>query len=142
MEIALCKAKCASCGAEFSQPELGDFAYGAFVFTGERGTVHAYFEVFEVPAPVWNFLEDVLPQPHSGELLQGACAHFADPVTGQRLSNKFICPKCQSSNLAYWGGERTGFAEVPEASFSQFMGLPKSERRRLALEFYRRFKAK
>jgi hypothetical protein len=143
MKVALFKATCGSCSAEFSAPHLGDFAYGEFIFTGELGTVHAFFDANN---PVWGFLESVLPksgestkeQIARGSLLQATCAYLADAIEGQSLFNHQICPRCQSSKLSSWGGERTGSVELPEASFLRFMAQPESERQRLALAFYSR----
>lgn len=55
MKIGFFEAKCADCGSIFAKPELGDFAYGQFLFTGERGTVYAYFDAID--HPVWTRLD-------------------------------------------------------------------------------------
>src|SRR3546814_1528034 len=105
------------------------------MFTGERGTTHAHFAA--VSSPIWAFLDSVLAESASGTkarkergtILQASCACLADPIEGQSLRHYIVCPQCTSSRLAWWGGERVGFAEVPHASFSHFMSSPESERR-------------
>src|SRR3546814_284908 len=123
----------------FTYTTLFRSAYGEFIFTGERGTTHAHFAA--VSSPIWAFLDSVLAESASGTkarkergtILQASCACLADPIEGQSLRHYIVCPQCTSSRLAWWGGERVGFAEVPHASFSHFMSSPESERRRLAI---------
>ena len=140
MQIATSKAKCASCGAAFLTPDLGEFSYGQALFRGEKGNVFAYFNA--VGHPVWEFVESVLPSAGDdrtriaiGARIQAACAHIADPVNGQQLVNEHVCPVCQSSKLEWWGGERVGLMEVADVSYKHFLSQPEIERRRLILEF-------
>lgn len=138
MKIGLFEARCANCGHCFGKPELGDFAYGQFLFTGERGTVYAYFEA--IGHPVWARLEAAAPAVKDrfelGRLLQAACAYFADAIEGQRLCNEHVCPKCLSQHLASWDGRKLGVTEVPVASFSRFTSLSEQDQLREAKAFY------
>jgi len=134
-------AKCGNCGHEFSCPVLSDFAYGSFLFTGECGTVFAHF--FAIDHPVWDFMANILPsvgegdaaESRQGDRIQAACAHFADPVEGQRLVNKHVCPACRSSTWEWWGGAETGVSDVAEVSYVEFMCLPEAERRHAVWAF-------
>ncbi|WP_116811762.1 hypothetical protein [Steroidobacter cummioxidans] len=143
MNIRLFEARCAACRASFAKPELGDFAYGSFIFTGVSGTVHAYFEAIE--NPVWKRAEGFVPTLTNGiqrgDFLLAACAHFADPVGGQRLTADHVCPKCRSHELASWAGQRMGEAEIPEASFRTFLSLAEADRLREIAEFKSGFEA-
>ena len=140
MKIALLEAKCGACGFEFAHPQLSDFSYGQFVFTGELGTVYAFIEV---PNPVWMMLDSALKSTNSrkdqGALLQAAAAHFADPIDGQRLLRRPVCPKCQSSELASWSGIKQGEADIPRASYDAFVSRPIEDQKRVAQDFFARF---
>ena len=137
MKVALLEEKCETCGATHAKPDLGDFAYGQFIFTSETGETYAYVEA---PSVIWSILESALPPSknprQSADLLLRACAHFADSMNGQRLVNHFVCPKCRSSKAEYWGGEKRGEADVPLATFDAFMGLPSHEQQNSAKNFY------
>lgn len=129
MAISTFKAKCASCGGEFSHPSLGDFAYGEFLFTGEEGTVYCHFKSLD--HPVWGLVERILSSQVAtadrGATIQAACAALADPIKGQRFVNGHVCPICQSSSWESWEGERVGSTDVPEAAFTQVLLLPLHE---------------
>jgi hypothetical protein len=143
MKIGFFEASCAECGSHFAKPELGDFAYGQLLLTGERGTVYAYFEA--IGHPVWDRLGVAAPTVHGeavhGSLIRAACAYFADPVGGQRLHSHHVCPKCLSQNLASWGGRKLGEADVAVASFGRFVSLSPEDQLRAAKEFYEDFMA-
>ena len=142
-KVALFNYRCPHCKQAFSYPNLGDFSYGDFIFSGERGTVVAYAAA--VGNPAWNVLRSLLPEPSANrnaqsvhaDQLQGAFAHFADPINGQRLCNLIVCPHCQARNDGSLSGERVGFLEIPVTSHSQFMALPHTEQHALALAFMR-----
>jgi hypothetical protein len=143
MKVGLFEARCAECDTVFAKPELGDFAYGQYLFTGERGTVYAYFEAIE--HPVWARFSAVLPaskdRKEQGLFITAACAHFADPVQDQRLLNQHVCPQCLSHNLASWDGPKRGEVEVPTVSFSTFTSLSQEDQTREAKMFYAEFEA-
>jgi hypothetical protein len=138
--VRLFEARCAACANPFAKPELGDFAYGQFVFTGEFGTAYAYFEA--IGHPVWDCLAAAAPalndKAGQGHLIQAACAYFADPIEEQRLCNHPVCPKCLSKNLSYWSGRKLGEAEIAVVSFSRFASLSEQDRLRKAKAFYAR----
>jgi hypothetical protein len=146
MQIAVSNAKCASCGSEFSSPDLGDFSYGQFLFSGEKGNVFAYFPAID--HPVWEFVKSAFPSGSDdttrkalGARIQAACAHIADPVNGQQLVHQHVCPVCQSSKWEWWGGERVGWIEVANVTYKNFLSQPDTERRRVILEFDNKRKA-
>jgi hypothetical protein len=139
MQIATSKAKCASCGSEFSSPYLSDFSYGEFLFTGEKGNVFAYFNA--IGHPVWEFVKSAFPSGGDdrgrkalGARIQAGCAYIADPVNGQQLVDQHVCPMCQSRNWEWWGGERVGWIEVADVTYKNFLSQPETERRRVILE--------
>jgi hypothetical protein len=144
MNIGLFEARCAACATVFVKPELGDFAYGSFIFTGVDGTVYAYFEA--IKSPVWKRVEDAVPilakGIQHGDFLLAACAYFADPVDGQRLSAEHVCPNCHSHDLAFWQGAKLGQTEMPEASFRSFLSLTEADQLREIAEFRSVFEAK
>jgi hypothetical protein len=143
MKIGLFEASCADCGSSFAKPELGDFTYGQFLFTGERGTVQAYLEA--IGHPVWAILEAAAPTVNDdaelGRFVQAASAFFADPIDGQRLRNHHVCPNCLSQNLASWGGRKLGEADVAVVSFSRFAALSEQDQLRAVETFYADFMA-
>jgi hypothetical protein len=138
MKIGLFEATCADCGSAFAKPELGDLAYGQFLFTGESGTVYAYFD--SIGHPVWDRLKAAAPalndEAEQGPLIQAACAYFADPIHEQRLHNDHVCPQCHSRNLASWDGRRLGEADVAVVSFSRFSSWSEERQILAAKEFY------
>ena len=136
MNVATFTACCASCGGTFSHPDLGDFAYGLFVFTGERGTVFALLEA--IGHPVFELVSRVLTDTNTsgedgGSLIPEVCANVADPVAAQRLRCHHVCPLCQSDSWKWWGGERTGAMDIADASYSEFQLLSEQEQRQRIL---------
>lgn len=141
MILSLLEAQCADCGTTFSCPQMGDFGYGTFLFHGERGTVHAAFEA--LGSPVWSYLGSMLDAVTDARIatarvakLHAACAHFADPVAGQHLRSGIVCPHCHSTRMAWWGGNKTGSAEVTGVTFSRFLALSATERQELVSAFF------
>jgi hypothetical protein len=135
MRLPTFKAKCASCGQEFAHPSLGDFSYGSFLFWGIRGTVFGHFAALD--SAVWKLVESMLsPQIDEdarGPLIQGACAALADPIDGQPLVNRHVCPHCHSSNWEWWEGDKVGLVEVLEVSFTRLLSLSESGQRALVM---------
>src|SRR4051812_5969262 len=93
MKVNMFKGRCKLCAKEFPCPGLGEFSYGSFLFTGEKGTVFAILH--SLNHPVWDYLESTLPLQkkglsrqsdlENGEWIQAACAYFADHIKEQRL---------------------------------------------------------
>jgi hypothetical protein len=112
-EITLLDAKCASCGQQFSHPSLGDFAYGEVVFCTSDGRHYAAADAFG------EFAQRLkgLIVPNSSISFWSILASLADPISGQNLAHSIICPNCKSDRLEYWGGQKTGAADVPAATF-------------------------
>ena len=139
--VAIFNHECSACKRVFVHPHLGDFSYGDFIFSGEQGTVVAYSIAIDNPS--WNFLATLLTELPSGvtaqndraDLLQGAFAHFADPINGQRLCNFTVCPHCLNGH-GYRFGESIGWAEIPTASHEWYSSLPEAERARLASAYF------
>jgi len=132
------KATCEDCGKTFASPFISEFEYGSALFYGEHGTAFAMFSAFD--NRVFELLRDVLgdrmPPLESGDLIFDACAHFADPVDGQRLSNHLACPRCRSTAIRIRDSEPMGAVAAPEATFLGFEALPETERRGLAGEYF------
>jgi hypothetical protein len=146
MRIGIFKAKCVSCHSEFSYPDLGDQNYGNFLFTGEKGNVFAHFAA--LGHPVWEFIKSVFSEGGDtkkrveiGARIQAACAYVADPIKGQKFVNHHVCPVCQSTKWAWWGGDNTGSLEVPEVTYQNFESLSEPERRKTIIEFINKAKA-
>ncbi len=142
MNLETAELKCMDCGKKFVSPKFGDFTYGSFVFSGEKGGVFGYFQALENPA--WDFMTTVLKKIGSGRQvdcdygnrIQAECAFFADAIKGQKLCNHWVCPLCYSANV-----EEVCFLaeviEVPEVSHVEFLSLPSLVRRQKVLEFDR-----
>jgi hypothetical protein len=113
-EIALLEAKCADCGLIFSHPSLGDFSYGEAVLCTADGQNYATVDGF------CDFAQRLKSVAVSGPPggFWSLIASFADPIAGQSLTASTHCPKCASRSLEYWGGQRTGTASVPPATFA------------------------
>jgi hypothetical protein len=124
-------AKCARCKTHSARPELGEFAYGEFILTGESGNVHAYLHATDNPvfALVASTIED-----DSGSLIQEITARLADPLSGQRLTMLHVCPKCGCDEWESWHGDRVASENVPVASFTEFLSLSPERRRMRILE--------
>jgi hypothetical protein len=137
MNVATFAACCADCGGTFSHPDLGDFSYGVFVFTGEQGSVFAIFDA--IGHPVFGVVERVLAEAQAGGEHGGSpsipeiCANLADPVASQRLRCHHICPLCQSASWKWWGGDRTGAIDIADASYAEFQLLSEQEKRQRIL---------
>ena len=110
-EISALEAKCATCGHHFSHPSLGDFAYGAAVLSTIDGTHFATADAFS------SFAQRVAALGGKANLWP-VLAELADPVGGRGFTSSIVCPHCRSPALEYWGGNKTGTIDVPEASFS------------------------
>ena len=136
MDVATFKAACAECGHEFLRPELGDFAYGEFLLCTESGREFFHFSAMENPA--CKLVEPQLPK---GVKFAAVMASLADPVNEEALVSHPVCPSCQSSKLAYWGGDRVGQRVVLAATFTRFLGLPSSEQQLAVQEAVRRVAA-
>jgi len=142
MQVATFEACCAQCDRKFVYPDLGDFAYGCFIFTGERGSVFAIFDAIE--SPIWERIAAVVAEVRpkisevlQGRLIQNVCTLLADRIDGQSLRKGHVCPHCQSTDWKSWQGARIGTVELPRVSFCQFLQLPgqdqETEIRRLLL---------
>jgi hypothetical protein len=129
MPVATFEACCAQCARKFVYPDLGDFAYGSFLFTGEHGSVFAVFDALE--SPVWQRVAAAvaqvrpeIPEVQQGPLIQKVCALLADRIDGQGLRNCHICPHCQSTEWKWWHGARIGTVELPRVSYCRFLERP------------------
>ena len=142
MKSALFEAQCEHCRYSFSQPHLSNFNYVDFLFTGEKGTVYGYF--YAIDNPVWNYVDSLFSiygnsaksREGVGAILQTACAYLADPIEGQRLRNRSVCPICQSARIKIVEENCVGLLEIPSVSFSSFMSMSDSARQQLVLDFF------
>jgi len=123
-EISTYQSKCAECSEVFDHPSLGDMVYGKFIFCSENGKVFAYCNAFEVSA---KLIDVLLLKNRDAELFQSALAGLADPIFGQQLTNKLHCPKCHSTNLEYWHGEKSGSMSVTPATYNCLLSLSRDE---------------
>jgi hypothetical protein len=130
-QITTFESNCASCGASFASPQLSELAYGEFVLTGMRGTVYAHLAAIGNEA--WDFVQCVIPNADA-DTFQELVARLADPVDNQPFTMSHVCPACQSNDLASWGGDRIGSADVRNATFNAFLALPRSQRQRRVLK--------
>lgn len=118
MQIAICERKCASCNWIGGTPEVGDFAYGQFIFAGEQGTIHAIHNSIENSN--WDWVS-VFAE-NAGNIPE-IVARIADPIDGQRLRTNQVCPNCLESNWEWWDGKRICLKEIPDATFATFENL-------------------
>ena len=127
--VVLFAAECASCASVFPAPCLGDFAYGEFIFFGERGTVYVYLNAFSEPA--WEIVCSEF-MAGDGEKIQSTVAAVADTANGQRLCASHVCPVCYSRNWTRWGElPAVGRIEIGVATFVAFNALSVEDQRRL-----------
>lgn len=129
--IATFESKCASCHSVFAAPWLGEFAYGEFVLTGMRGNVYALLTAIGNEA--WDLVQAVVPDVDV-DTFQELLARLADPVNGQSWTMSHVCPRCESHEWTYWGGDRMGNVDVPNATFNTFLALQPVEREQRALQ--------
>jgi hypothetical protein len=113
-EISLAEAKCASCRQVFSHPTLGDFSYGEAVLCSLDGKNYAFVNALaDFPQRVSSLIKS------DKELtFWPTLASLAEPIRGQSLTASIRCSHCGSDKLEYWGGQVTGTASIPEASFT------------------------
>jgi hypothetical protein len=131
-QIPTFAATCATCGSRFGHPDLGDFAYGEFILTGESGNGHAYLNA--IGNPVVEFVAGMI---EDASIIQEVTARLADPVDGQRFTMSHVCPTCRSHEWESWHGERLASEDVAEALFSEFLSLSLDDRKRRILEVLR-----
>ena len=123
-QITTFEAKCASCGKTFEHPSLGP-AYGEIMLCSTDGKHYSWASAFsELPQKLNALLPGV-----SANIFWGALAHFADPISGQKLAAHIHCSHCASSNIELWEGKRIGVMSVPEASFHDASALSAQELR-------------
>ena len=129
--VSLFSAMCARCESTFAWPVLPDMSYGELILTGERGTVHAYACLVENPA--FEFISSLLGPGSPTEQIHESLARAADPIDGQRLTANRVCPVCRSREWKYWAGDFVGMADLPDASFDEFLRLSETLRRERVL---------
>jgi DNA-directed RNA polymerase subunit RPC12/RpoP len=125
LEVTTFEAQCAACGHRFDHPSFGDFGYGQLLFCAENGKSYAHFDATN---PVAAIVKAALPDGISPEVYQAVLARVADPFLGQRLTTGIRCPSCASSNLAHWGGRKTGSVWVKPAMYRTLLSSPLNER--------------
>lgn len=132
MQVATFEECCAKCEQTFVYPDFGDFAYGLFIFTSERGSAFAVFDgtqslIWERIAAAICRIGPTIPEVHHGQLIRDVCARLADTVDGQGLRASHVCPHCQSTEWKWWQGARVGTTDLPAVSHRQFLDRPEIE---------------
>jgi hypothetical protein len=120
--VASATAICGECGTRVPYPCLGDFSYGAFILWRSDGK--AFRHLAAIGHPVWEEVERILSVAARGDQLQEVVARIADRDDGRAFTLSMVCPACGSRRFRSWGGERSGFIDVPDATFSFFASLP------------------
>ena len=124
------EASCLHCKRTFSVPLLGDQSYGQFIFHGERGGVFGYLFAFDEPA--WEDITDRLRQTRlyitsqnraDSDRFQRVIAASADPVSGQSLALRPVCPSCHSDNILYGDSKPLEIREIPYVTFNAYQRL-------------------
>ncbi|WP_338846315.1 hypothetical protein V8J88_21465 [Massilia sp. W12] len=141
MIVTTFEAKCSNCSETSFFPELGDFAYGDFIFYGEGGSAFGYFSAHGNSA--WAVIEALIPASGTGnqsgakheQLIQAACAAMADPISNQTLSNRRRCPHCGSMSFEYWSGAQGQKMDVRQVEHVRFLALSR-EAQKKALNAY------
>ncbi len=124
--ISTFTTQCGNCTHTFAVPELSDFSYGDALLRGEYGTVHAYLNMIGHPV-CERIASEIAAIPI--DLLLPIAAVLADPIQGQRLKPGHICPRCQSTHMKSWAGDKIGVVDVPDVTFTQFNALPALQQR-------------
>ena len=107
------EAKCARCASQFGHPSFGDFTYGENIFYTIDGKQKAWVSAFSTfPQRVTSVLDSSRSKDFWDIL-----ASFADPIMGQKLVARIVCPNCTSDCMEYWNGKQNGAEMVQEAIF-------------------------
>lgn len=112
-EIPSFTAKCQKCGYIFLRPSLGDHVYGKKILSTLDGKIYAIVDAFDdFPQRLATLLGHTFQ-----ENFWDIVAFLADPIAGQPLVAKIICPNCLSNALSFWEGDRSSPARVCEVTF-------------------------
>jgi hypothetical protein len=112
------EARCGNCTHIFGYPSLPDTSYGEAILSTEDGSRFAHIDGFSgFPSRVANLIRE------TDLSLWASLALLADPVEGQNLVTGIHCPRCNSCDMAFWGGAPNGSVDVPEATFSGTQSL-------------------
>jgi len=107
------EAKCAQCASQFDHPGIGDFTYGENIFYTIDGRQKVWVSALSTfPQRVISMLD-----PSRSKKLWDILASLADPVDGQKLVARIVCPYCASDHMDYWSGNQIGVASLQEAMF-------------------------
>ena len=126
------EANCESCHHRFMHPELGDMAYGEFIFTTSDGRHRAYCNALDAgPKRIHELMDGSSP-----ECFQAALAHFADALDdGSRYTNSLRCPKCAGSSLSRCLSENGQPSELARTTYLLILALPRDELAAALAEF-------
>ena len=136
-------AECKDCGAKFSLPTLSDFAYGSFIFCGEKGRAFAYLDA--IGNPGWDEIRGLLlaisglekfEANADADRFQYAVARCADEVYGERLQVGWRCPECLSSSVTCYVDVISQHKEIPVVTFSKFKAMSVHEKIDLLTELW------
>ncbi|HXA47941.1 MAG TPA: hypothetical protein VNW52_09955 [Burkholderiaceae bacterium] len=118
-DVATFEAKCAKCGSQFEHPSFGDFTYGEIILYTIDGLQKAWANAFSAfPQRVKSMLD-----PPRSKKFWEILASVADPIDGQKLVAKIVCPNCASDHMDYWNGKQIGVTPIQEATFSHLCEL-------------------
>ena len=107
------EAKCARCASQFDHPIFGDFTYGEIIFYTIDGKQKAWASAFSAfPQRVKSMIDS-----SRSRQFWDILASFADPIMGQKLVARIVCPNCTSDCMEYWCGRQIGVELVQEAMF-------------------------
>ena len=107
------EAKCARCKSQFGHPSFGDFTYGENIFYTIDGKQKVWVSAFSTFPQRVNSVLDSSRSKGFWDIL----ATFADPVIGQELVARIVCPNCSCDRMDFWNGKQIGVEAVQEAMF-------------------------
>ncbi|MGV3661987.1 MAG: hypothetical protein ACO1TE_17515 [Prosthecobacter sp.] len=132
--ISFFPAQCRACQHAFDAPHLGDFTYGEFLLTQERGQAFATLSACAEPAfdHIRTELLRTVPESASTDSRTGdrflyIVARCASPMLGHGLLPHGVCPQCFSRSISLDDAIPAHGATVPATSFADFLGLKLAE---------------
>jgi hypothetical protein len=136
MRVTTVKAKCKSCGLNFSAPLLSDFSYGEFVYSSQNAQRYQY--LFAINNMTWDFVQSVLTvdfkikAKDTGGIIQRVMGLIADGdgKVDFYQNEKVLCPSCGRDAKIQDRDSLTGFAEIDEMTFDRFERLTTEEKKK------------
>ena len=136
-EFRAFEAECDDCGHRFFNPELGDASYGEFIFTTTDARHRVYCDALDTgPQVIHGLMGDASP-----DCFQEALAFFADPVANSRFTSSLRCPNCTGLRLERCTSEGFEALNIPTATYSTILDLPRDELATQIAEFITKWRA-